>query len=157
VAFVTSLALCTLAIVASGLMVGNELAVGVFVHPRLRGLDDRSHAAGAQALARVYGTVMPFWYGAVLLLTVLIAATMRPAWSIRAWLAIASTILWFCAIVFTLLGPVRINNEVIGWDLQALPTDWKSRRQQWDRLHATRVCILLVALACLVVACLMGR
>jgi hypothetical protein len=69
---------------------------------------------------------------------------------------VASALLWFCAIVFTLLGPVRINNEVIGWDLRALPADWKSRRQQWDRLHAVRVCILLAALVCLVVACLIG-
>jgi uncharacterized membrane protein len=156
VLFVSLLGLYTLAIVASGLMVGNELAVSAFVHPRLRALDDRSHAAGAQALARIYGAVMPFWYATVLLLTVLTAATMRPAWSGRAWLAVASALLWFCAIVFTLLGPVRINNEVISWDLRALPTDWKSRRQQWDRLHAVRVCILVAALVCLVVACLIG-
>ncbi len=93
------LGLYTLAIVASGLMVGNELAVSAFVHPRLRVLDDRTHAAGAQALARIYGAVMPFWYATVLLLTVLTAATMRPAWSGRAWLAVASALLWFCAIV----------------------------------------------------------
>ena len=152
-----SLGFYTLAIVVSGLMVGNELAVSAFVHPRLRGLDDRSHAAAAQALARVYGAVMPFWYVAVLLLTAGIAATMRPLWSRPALLAVASVMLWICAIVFTLLGgPVRINNEVIGWDLQALPRDWKARRQRWDRLHALRVCLLLAALICLIAACLMG-
>jgi len=153
---VSSLTLYTIAILASGLMVGNELAVSVFVHPRLRALDDRSHAAAAQALARVYGAVMPFWYAAVLLLTAWIAATMRPVWSTPAWLAVASATLWLCAIVFSLLGPVRINNEVIGWDLQALPTDWKARRQRWDQLHAIRVFLLLGALICLVAACLMG-
>ena len=60
-----------------------------------------------------------------------------------AWLAVAPATLWFCTIVFTLLGPVRINNEVMGWDLQALRTDWKARRQRWDQLCAIRVFLLL--------------
>ena len=71
-------------------------------------------------------------------------------------LAVASAMLWLCAIVFTLLGPVRINNDVIGWDLRALPVDWKARRARWDQLHAVRVCLLLAALSCLVAACLLG-
>ena len=63
---VSSLRLYTIAILASGLMVGNELAVSV-LDTRLRALDDRSHAAAAQALARVYGAVMPVPDAAVLL------------------------------------------------------------------------------------------
>lgn len=45
-------------------MVGNELAVSVFVHPSLNRLDDTTHAPVAQSLARIYGKVMPFWYRA---------------------------------------------------------------------------------------------
>ena len=144
-------------IVASGLLVGNEIAVGAFMHPQLYHLDDRVHATSAQAFARIYGRVMPFWYAAVLVLTGAVALTIRPAWSTSGWLAIASASLWAASIAFTVIGPVPINNSVIRWDLDDLPANWKEQRRRWDQLHGLRMLIILIALICLIASCLEAR
>jgi len=52
--------------------------------------------------------------------------------------------------VFSVVFPVPINNRVAAWNLDALPPDWREDRRRWDRLHAFRVVILLVALISLV-------
>lgn len=141
-------------IVIAGLMVGNEFAVSAFVHPSFSQLDDTAHAAAAQSLARIYGRVMPFWYALVLILTVAVSINLRLARPDALWFAIVSATLWLSSIVFTLIGPLPINNQVIGWDLEHLPPNWKDLRSRWDRLHAIRVAILFAAFVCLVSACL---
>lgn len=145
------------AIVIAGLMVGNELAVSVFVHPSLSQLNDTVHAPSAQSLARIYGKVMPFWYGLVLILTVAVAINLHLAWSEAEWIAILSVALWLLSIIFTLIGPVPINNQVIGWDLKHLPPDWKDLRKRWDWLHSIRVGIVFAAFVFLVTACLLAE
>ncbi|MBW4469610.1 MAG: DUF1772 domain-containing protein [Stenomitos rutilans HA7619-LM2] len=144
------LVLKTISVIVAGLMVGNELAVSAFVHPRLSALDDQAHAASAQALARVYGAVMPIWYAVVLILTV--ALTLVVPWSIATELAVVSAAIWLGSIIFTLVFPVPINNQVIRWNLDALPNNWKALRKQWDHFHAIRIVMLLLALTCLTVA-----
>ncbi|HEY0789427.1 MAG TPA: hypothetical protein VGD78_00050, partial [Chthoniobacterales bacterium] len=47
-------------LVVAGTMVGNELAVAVFFHPRISALDDATHVRAAQTLAQALGRVMPF-------------------------------------------------------------------------------------------------
>lgn len=144
-------------IVIAGLMVGNEFAVSAFVNPSFSQLDDTAHAPTAQSLARIYGRVMPFWYALVLILTVAVSINLRLARSETSWLAIVSATLWLSSIVFTLIGPLPINNQVISWDLEHLPPNWKDLRSRWDRLHAIRVAILFAAFVCLVSACLIMK
>ena len=55
------LTLDTMALTVAGLLVGNEFAIAASVHPTLNRLPDHAHAAGASALARLLGRVMPFW------------------------------------------------------------------------------------------------
>ncbi len=143
-----------IAIMVAGAMVGNEFCISVFVHPRLRALDDRAHAAAAQALAGALGAAMPFWYAATLLLTAAVAWELRHAGPVPFRLACVSAVLWLAAIIYTLAGPARINARVAAWDLERLPGDWNKLRLTWDRLHAVRVVVLIAALACLVTACL---
>ena len=57
------------AILVAGLMVGCELAIAAFIHPTLDKLPDSPHLQAASAIARVMGSVMPFWYILTLLLT----------------------------------------------------------------------------------------
>jgi uncharacterized membrane protein len=151
-----SIVLKTIAIAMAGLMVGNELSVSAFVHPRLSTLDDKSHAISVQSLARVYGKVMPFWYAIVLALSAVVAIVLRSD-SIATLLATTSTVLWISSIIFTLLFPLPINNQVIGWNLESLPENWKEQRQKWDRFHLIRVFIIIVAFVCLTVACLIAN
>lgn len=54
------------------------------------------------------------------------------------------------SIMYTLFGLVQINNRVSSWDLEALPSDWREQRRQWDRLHRFRVILLGAALISLV-------
>lgn len=114
------LVLKAISVIVAGLMVGNELAVSAFIHPRLSVLDDKTHAASAQALARGYGAVMPVWYAVVLSLTVVMTLLMPP-WSTATKLAGVSAMIWLGSIIFTLLLPVPINNQVIRWNLDSLP------------------------------------
>jgi uncharacterized membrane protein len=69
------------AIIVAGLMVGNKLAIAVFVYPALNRLPDDVHLPAASALARVMGTVMPLWYILVFLLTLAeVVIQPRPTW-----------------------------------------------------------------------------
>lgn len=143
----------TFTLIVAGLMVGNELAVGAFVHPQLYRLDDKIHVASAQAFARIYGFVMPGWYALTLLLTIAFAFLLRQTGA-PFILASASAVFWLISILLTVTRLVPINNRVSFWDLEDLPGDWKSLRSQWDRFHIIRVVILMSALVCLITACL---
>lgn len=140
-------------IAVAGTMVGNELAVAVFVHPRLSRLDDASHVRAVQPLAAVLGAVMPFWYALTLAGALLVAFVARPAGTSGHGGALAAAGLFAAMIVYTVLLPVPINNQVACWKPEALPANWRELRRRWDRLHAFRVAVLAVAFLLLVAAC----
>ena len=144
----------TVVIVIAGTMVGNELAIAVFVHPQLSRLDDASQVRAVQPLAAVLGAVMPFWYALTLVGTLLVAFVARPAGTSGHGTALTAAGLFAAMIVYTLLLPVPINNQVARWRPEALPDNWRALRQRWDRLHAFRVVVLAVAFILLVAACL---
>jgi uncharacterized membrane protein len=138
-------------IIAAGLMVGNELAIAVFVHPALDRLADDVHLSAASALARVLGRYMPFWYVLVFLLTlaeVFLRWHLWGRWPV--WIA-GSAILWVLAIVYTVATLVPINNSIASWAEATPPADWKTLRNRWDLLHRWRVALLTVAFAFLIV------
>lgn len=131
-------------------MVGNELNVALFLHPTLAKLSDDLHAPARRAFAALLGRVMPFWYAAVLLLTVAVTWMGPPFDSTSGRLFLASSVLWLVAIVYTVIFPAPLNSKIAAWQLQALPPTWQSEGQRWDRLHAFRMVILFVALICLI-------
>jgi uncharacterized membrane protein len=140
-----------IAIIAAGLMVGNELAIAVFVHPALDRLPDDVHLSAASALARVLGKYMPFWYVLVFLLTlaeVLLRWYLWGRWPV--WIAV-SAVLWVLAIVYTVATLVPINNRIASWAETTPPADWKTFRNRWDLLHRWRVALLTVAFGFLIV------
>lgn len=141
------------AIVVAGTMVGNELAVAVFVHPRLSALDDATHARAAKTLAAAFGRAMPFWYALTFLLSGAVAFYVRPAGAPGHGLALWAVGLFAATIIYTVLLPVPINNQIARWQPDALPANWRELRRRWDTLHAVRVVVLLLALALLVSAC----
>ena len=126
------------AVVVVAALAGNELAIAAFVHPVLsRSTTPRTHRRSSRWL-RVTGRAMPFWYaGAVLLAGA--AVWVRPVGAAAWWLALAAAGLLAGTVVFTLVGPLPINNRVAGWDLAALPAGWRDDRRRWDRLHGIRV------------------
>jgi len=81
-------------ILVTGLMVGCEVAIAVLFHATLDKLSDEAHLPAASALARVLGTVMPFWYAIGLFLIFAEAAIeWRLSGILSIWFA-ASAILW---------------------------------------------------------------
>ena len=138
-----------LALLLLGTLTGNELAVSAFVHPVLSSLSDEQHAASAQGIARVYGKYAPFWYAATLL-TLIALAWRAPSNEPGKFLFGVSVAFMMAVLVFTLVGPVPINNRVSAWNLNDLPQNWKDERSRWDMLHAIRVAMLFASLVSLV-------
>jgi uncharacterized membrane protein len=148
-----ALTLKIVAIVVAGTMTGNEIAVAVFFHPRISHLEDSLHARAAQTLASALGAVMPFWYALTLLLTLGVTFIAHNGWSTSRWLAFGSTLLFAAMIVYSVLLPVPINNQIARWDPDSLPSNWRELRRRWDLLHAIRVAFLVIALILLVASC----
>jgi hypothetical protein len=143
-------------IALAGFMVGNELAVAVFLHPSLRRLPDNMHARVRHDFAALFGRVMPFWYVAVTLLSIVLA-WMGPAFgSASGRLLLAAVILWLVTIVYTLILPAPLNSRIAAWPLESLPPDWKAQSKRWDRFHALRMFMLVAAFVCLVAGVVMS-
>ena len=139
------------AIIVAGLMVGSELAIAVFVHPTLDKLPDNVHLPAASALARVLGTVMPFWYALTLLFTLAeVVIQWHQSGRLPTWIAV-SAVLWMLAIIYTLVALVPVNNRIKSWENSTPLPDWKMYRRRWDLLHRWRVALLAIALAFLIV------
>ena len=143
----------TLAIVVAGTMTGNEIAVAVFVHPRLSRLDNAVHVRAVQTLAIGLGAAMPFWYALTCLLSLATTFFAQPTWDTPRWLALGATALFAAMSIYSVLLPVPINNQVARWQPDSLPPNWRELRRRWDTLHVIRVVFLVVALLLLVTSC----
>jgi uncharacterized membrane protein len=68
---------------------------------------------------------MPFWMGGTGLAHLIVLwITWRWPAAYSFWLLLAS-LLWIAIILFSVIGPVPINDRVKGWDLTNLPPDWE--------------------------------
>jgi uncharacterized membrane protein len=138
------------AIMVAGLMVGCELAIAVFIHPTLDKLPDDAHQPAASAIARVLGTVMPFWYNLTFLLTLAeVVIQWRQFGRLPIWIA-TSAVLWMLASVYSLIALVPINDRIKSWEKSAPPPDWKTYRRTWDMHHRWRTALLAIAFAFLI-------
>jgi hypothetical protein len=138
------------AIVVAGTMTGNEIAVAVFFHPRISRLEDAMHVRAAQTLASALDAAMPFWYALTFLLSLAATFAAHTVWTVPWWLALAAAALYAMMIIYSVLLPVPINNQVARWQPDTLPANWREMRRRWDTLHAIRVGFLVVALILLV-------
>lgn len=135
----------------SGLLVGNELAVALFIHPVLYHVDESSHATVVRPLAAKLGRWMPFWYALSLLLVIaqlLVSSSRSLAWH----LTCSAAALLALIIVLTIVFPVPINNRIAQLDLQHLPANWLSLRRRWDLYHQIRVLLLVIVFVLLITA-----
>jgi uncharacterized membrane protein len=121
----------------------------VFSHPALQGEPLEVHIPVRSALARLLGRVMPFWMPGSTLLNLLLLLPFErssgPAWRLDA-IALAIQV---AAVVFSLVGPVPINNRIAKWTPATLPSDWRAQEHRWDLYHWVRTCGLIVAFALL--------
>jgi hypothetical protein len=140
------------AIVVVGTLTGNEIAVAVFFHPRISRLEDAVHARAAQTLASALGAAMPFWYGLALLLSLVATFLGHASWTTPRWLALSSAAILAFTIIYTIMLPLPINNQVARWQPDSLPPNWRELRRRWDTFHGIRVGFLIVAFILLVAA-----
>jgi uncharacterized membrane protein len=146
------MAIYTLVVVVLGLMCGSELSVAAFAHPAFNRQPLEIHVRLRAAFAALLGRVMPFWMGGSTVLNLLLLLPFEhlsePAWRLTA-VAFAIQAL---AVVFSLVGPVPINNRIAKWTPESLPDDWRAQEHRWDLYHWLRTCGLVAAFAILVLS-----
>jgi uncharacterized membrane protein len=141
-----------LAAVTLGLMCGSELNVAVFAHPLLNRQPLDVHVRMRASMAVLFGRVMPFWMGGSALLNLLLLLPFEHL-NESAWhFAAAAFTIQFFAVVFSLVGPVPINNRIAKWTTESLPGDWEAQEDLWDQYHWWRTCGLIAAFAILVLS-----
>jgi Domain of unknown function (DUF1772) len=139
------------------LLVGNELAVALFIHPVLYSVDDGAHTRVVKPLAGRLGRFMPFWYAAALIFALLQLFLTGRAQTVSWWLCLIAAILLALIIILTILLPVPLNNRIAAWDLRNLPHDWLATRRRWDLYHQVRVLLLVFVFTLLTVSALFVR
>ena len=146
------MALQLLSILVLGLMCGSELNVAAFAHPMFNRQPLEVHVPMRSSFAILFGRVMPFWMAGSTLLNLLLLLPFEhlneSAWRLA---AIALAIQIF-AVVFSLVGPVPINNRFAKWTPASLPEDWRAQEHRWDLYHSLRTSGLVVAFAFLVLS-----
>ena len=132
-------------ILVLGLMAGSELNVAAFAHPMLNRQSLEVHVPVRSELATLFGRVMPFWMVGSTLLNLLVLLPFEHL-DDRAWrLAAVAFAIQVLAVVFSLIGPVPINNRIAKWRPESLPSDWRSQEHRWDLYHWFRTSGLVVA------------
>ena len=148
------MALQALAIVVLGLMCGSELNIAAFAHPTLHRQPLEAHIPVRAAFARLFGQVMPFWMATSTLLNLLLLLPFEHLGVLAGHLAAIAFAVQVAAILFSLVGPVPINNRTKLWTPTNLPSNWKAQERRWDLYHWIRTCGLIVAFILLVVGAL---
>jgi Domain of unknown function (DUF1772) len=140
------------AVLVLGLMCGSELNVALFGHPVLNRQPMETHILMRSSLATLLGHVMPFWMvGSALLNLMLLLPFEHLSKSAWRFAAIAFAIQVF-AVLFSLIGPVPINNRITKWTPESVPGDWRTQEHRWDVFHWTRTAGLVTGFAILVVS-----
>jgi uncharacterized membrane protein len=142
-----------LTILCTGLMIGNELAVSLFVNPVIWQLEDGSQAKALSLFAGILGKVMPFWY--VLCLLLMIAETYLRRHRPGLTLVLIAVVIWIAIIVYTVTTLVPINNRIARL-ADGLPEGWRQEHKRWDMYHRWRILSLVIAMVCLVWGILMA-
>lgn len=133
------------AAVVLGLMCGSELNVAAFAHPTLNNLPLEIHIRIRAALAKLFGRVMTFWFAGSTILNVLLLFPFAGLNGLSWRLAAIAAGIQIVAVVFSVIAPVPINNRIIRWTPESLPSDWRAQEHRWDVYHWGRTCGLIVA------------
>ncbi len=134
----------------AGLFAGEELAICYGVRTSLAKLDDQPQTQLRQSLIRKLRVLVPaiFVPTAVSSMIAIALAGASPGFGFRC--AGLLLLLVWAAIAF--LGTVPINQAVLDWQLEALPDDWKSIVDRWERLDVGRCWAAVISFACVLIA-----
>jgi hypothetical protein len=122
------MAIQILATVVLGLMCGSELSVAVFAHPTFNRQPLETHIRLRASFAALLGRVMPFWMTGSTVLNLLLLLPFEHL-SGSVWrLTVVAFAIQVLAVVFSLAGPVPINNRIAKWTPGSIPDDWRGYR-----------------------------
>jgi uncharacterized membrane protein len=141
-----------IAVVVLGLICGSELNVAIFAHPNFNRQPVDRHIFMRSSFAVLFGRVMPFWMAGSTLLNVLLLLPFAHLEKSARQLAAISLAIQVFAVVFSLVGPVPINNRIAKWTPDSLPADWQAQEHRWDIYHWIRTGGLIVAFALLILS-----
>lgn len=133
------------ALLVLGLMCGSELNIALFAHPMLNRQALEVHIPVRAGFAALLGRVMPFWMGGSAVLNLLLLLPFAHLSSAAWHLAVIAFAIQLAAVIFSLIGPVPINNRILRWTPQSLPADWQAQEARWDLYHWLRTAGLIVA------------
>ena len=139
-------------ILSTATLLGNEFSIGVFIHPAFSRAHHERFLPAIQVFAALFGKIMPFWMAATALLHLILLGVTWDWPAPHTVLLLAATLLWLAIIIFSLVGPVPINDRVKAWDPQRLPSDWQEQRGRWDRLNGIRVVMIALAFLALILS-----
>lgn len=146
------MALQFVAALVLGLMCGSELNVAAFANPTLNRQPLAVHIPVRSSFAAQLGRVMPFWMAGSTLLNLLLLLRFERLNTLSWRLAAIALAIQVAAVVFSLIGPVPINNRVARWTPDSLPSDWRNQEHRWGVYHGVRTLALIVAFALLVLS-----
>ena len=135
-----------------GLMCGSELNVAAFAHPTL---NRQPVAVHIPVRSSIRGTARPrdaFLDGRFDPVELLLLLRFERLNTVSWRLAAIALAIQVAAVVFSLIGPVPINNRIAKWTPESLPSDWRNQEHRWDLYHGVRTVALIVAFALLVLS-----
>jgi len=97
------------------------------------------------SFAELLGRVMPFWMTGSTLLSLLLLLPFEHLSKVPRRFVAAAFAIQVIAVVFSLVGPVPINNRIRKWTLASLPDNWKATEKRWDVYHNVRTGGLIIA------------
>jgi hypothetical protein len=115
-------------ILCTGFMIGNELAVSLFINPVVWQLDEEAQTKALSLFARLLGKAMPFWYvtGLILLIAEAYLRRHEPAFT----LLFVAPVIWAAAIIYTLFALLPINNRIAALTTAAPPAGWRQEHRK---------------------------
>ncbi len=73
------------------------------------------------------------------------------------YLLIAANLCIIVSVSITVFGNWPINNHIITWGVNSLPSNWTELRDEWWRFHVARAVMTIATLSLLILAALLPR
>lgn len=142
------------AVLLSGLLAGEELAICLGVREPLASLEPQPSIAFRQALIRRLRVLVPILFVLTALagLAAAIAGGARGA-PLARWAGLGGLLVF---ISIAMLGTVPFNKAALSWSPDAPPDGWRSAVRRWERLDDLRTWAAIVAFACFAIAAVLG-
>lgn len=120
--------------------------VAAFAHPTLNRQPLAVHIPVRSSFAAQLGRVTPFWMAGSTLSNLVLLLRFERLNTVSWRLTAIALAIQVAAVVFSLVGPVPINNRIAKWTPELLPNNWRNQEHRWYVYHGVVAFRLLVGL-----------